>query len=110
MLISKHPGWFRQRAAVLLSLLSFVARGKREKSTVLRGRKTKVTGALQQNNLMRSKVGRIVSKQANANGKIAYVHGKIAYVRHIALQQARQALGVTGGEERSTAPHAVRAP
>ena len=41
---------------------------------------------------MRSKRGIIVSKKANANGKIAYT-----YIEGwtIALQQARQALGVT---------------
>ena len=41
---------------------------------------------------MRSKRGIIVSKKANANGKIAYTHIE---GWTIALQQARQALGVT---------------
>ena len=42
---------------------------------------------------MRSKRGIIVSKKANANGKIAY---KYIEGWTIVLQQARQALGVTG--------------
>ena len=42
---------------------------------------------------MRSKRGVIVSKKASANGKIAY---KYIEGWTIALQQARQALGVTG--------------
>ena len=88
-----EPLHTRAREIYMNCMASSIARGKRAKSTVFRGRKTKTRGGLQQQDLMRSKRGIIVSKKANANGKIAY---KYIEGWTVALRQARLARGVTG--------------
>merc|ERR1712025_253007 len=48
---------------------SSVARGKRGKSSVFRGTKTKTSGGLKKSDLTRSKTGKIVSKRASESAK-----------------------------------------
>ena len=88
-----QPLHTRAKEIYMNYMKSSIARGKRAKSTVFRGRKNKTSGGLQQQDLMRSKRGIIVSKKANANGKIAY---KYIEGWTVAVQQARLCLGVTG--------------
>ena len=74
---------------------SSVAKGRMAKCVVLRGKKAKTTGGLQQTDLMKSKRGKIVSKKAHANGMKLYANIE---GWNVALQKARQALGVNGFE------------
>ena len=64
-----QPLHTRAKEIYMNCMTSSIARGKRAKSTVFRGRKNKTSGGLQQQDLRRSKRGIFVSKKANANGK-----------------------------------------
>ena len=70
---------------------SVVAKGRMAKCVVLRGKKAKTTGGLLQTDLMKSKRGKIMSKKAHANDMKVYANIE---GWNVALQKARQALGV----------------
>merc|ERR1712024_23041 len=74
-------------------VVSKIAKGKRARAAVSRGKKEKTASGLTKALLVKSKRGKIVSKKASARGKQLYknIEGWIK-----AVQQARKALGVTG--------------
>merc|ERR1712137_1220687 len=72
---------------------SVIAKGKRGKSSVFRGTKAKTSGGLSKSDLTKNKRGKVVSKKASANGKMAF--RKIAKWA-TALKAARKALGIKG--------------
>ena len=73
--------------------VSMIAKGKRARTSVFHGNKTKTYTGLTKANLMKNKNGRIVSKKASANGKKAYARIK---GWTLAVTKARKALGVKG--------------
>ena len=74
---------------------SAVAHGKRAKSSVFRGTKSKTVGGLTKDQLTRSKSGKVVSKKKSALAKKAYVTSGLKKWAD-ACKAARKALGVTG--------------
>merc|ERR1712072_1132259 len=72
---------------------SVIAKGKRARSVVFRGNKSKTQGGLTKDKLMKNKAGKIVSRKASAAGKKAYSNIKGWTV---AVQKARKELGVKG--------------
>merc|ERR1711862_917553 len=73
--------------------VSKIARGKRAKSSVFRGRKEKTSSGLKRSDLMKNKNGKVVSKKSHAAGRRAY---KNISRWNGAVQKARKALGVRG--------------
>merc|ERR1711862_439321 len=73
--------------------VSVIAKGKRAKSVVFRGSKTKTSGGLSKANLTKSKTGKIVSKAAQAHGKKAY---KKISAWTMAVQTAKKEMGIKG--------------
>ena len=63
------------------------------KSLVLAGTRVKTTGGLRKRDLTKNTRGKVVSKKMHAHGKQAF-----SYIKawHVAVKQARQALGVNG--------------
>merc|ERR1719162_940264 len=74
---------------------SIIAHGKRAKSSVFRGTKTKTGGGLTKEKLTRNKAGRVVSKAASASSKKTYAKSG-AKTWADAVKAARKALGVVG--------------
>merc|ERR1719373_1007789 len=68
--------------------VSKIARGKRAKSQVLRGRKERTLSGLTAKDLMKNKYGKVVSKKASAAA------ARRAWPK--AVQQARKALSLKG--------------
>ena len=66
---------------------------QRDRRIVFNGDKLKTWSGMKKSDLVKNKVGRIVSKKASANGKKAY--GRIKGWT-TAVQKARKALGVKG--------------
>ena len=81
------------RAMKAKKRVSKIARGKFSRSVVFRGNKDKTVGGLKNNDLLKSKSGKIVSKKASAAGMRAYkrISGWTK-----AVQQARKQLKVKG--------------
>merc|ERR1712045_1087167 len=73
---------------------SMVAKGKRAKSSVFRGTKTKTSGGLTKDKLMKNKSGRIVSKAASAAAKKRYAKGIGLWNK--AVMTAHKELGIKG--------------
>merc|ERR1719510_1202755 len=74
---------------------SMVAKGKRAKSAVFRGTKTKTSGGLTKDKLMLNKRGKVVSKAASAASKKRYATSKLkAWMQTIVT--ARKQLAITG--------------
>merc|ERR1712179_789783 len=73
--------------------MSKIARGRYAKSTVLKGNKTKTSGGLTREQLMKNKRGKVVSKKAAAHGKRAFVQIQ-DWVSSVVA--ARKALQVSG--------------
>merc|ERR1719456_233615 len=73
--------------------VSVIAKGKRGKASVFLGNKEKTTSGLKKSDLMKNKVGKIVSKKSSAAGKRAY---KFIKDWTVAVQKARRELGVKG--------------
>merc|ERR1711862_659983 len=72
-----------------------IAKGKRAKSSVFRGTKEKTSGGLSKGDLMKNKVGKVVSKKRSAaSKKNAQKNGFMKWIK--AVQAARKALGVKG--------------
>merc|ERR1711957_976368 len=74
---------------------SKVARGRGAKARVLSGKKTKTSGGLTKDKLMKNKSGKVVSKKASAASKKRYENGGLK-AWNMAVKQARKALGLTG--------------
>merc|ERR1719412_2741369 len=70
-----------------------VAKGRMAKAIVFRGSKKKTTGGLKRDALMKNKRGKVVSKRASAQGKVAFRRIG-AWVESV--KQARRALHVSG--------------
>merc|ERR1711964_319211 len=81
------------KAMKAMKRVSMIAKGKRARTSVFHGTKTKTYTGLTKANLMMNKHGRIVSKKASANGKKAYARIK---GWTLAVTKARKALGVKG--------------
>merc|ERR1712227_151272 len=73
---------------------SQIAKGKRAKSSVFRGTKTKTSGGLTKDKLTKNKAGRIVSKAASAASKKKYAKGIGLWNK--AVMTARKELGIKG--------------
>eukprot|EP00929_Paragymnodinium_shiwhaense_P068247 TRINITY_DN342_c0_g2_i1.p2 TRINITY_DN342_c0_g2~~TRINITY_DN342_c0_g2_i1.p2 ORF type:complete len:134 (-),score=49.76 TRINITY_DN342_c0_g2_i1:294-695(-) len=73
--------------------VSKIASGRFAKSMVLKGQKTKTSGGLTQDSLMKNKRGKVVSRKKFATGKRAYKHIR-TWIE--CVTKARKALGVDG--------------
>merc|ERR1719436_514678 len=72
-----------------------IARGKRARSQVLKGKKEKTVGGLTSSQLMKNSYGKVVSKSASQAKKKAYAGSKFQkWIK--AVQQARKELNVKG--------------
>ena len=75
--------------------VSKIAKGKRAKSSVFRGTKTKTSGGLTKDKLIKNKNGKVVSKAASASSKKRYAKsGASAWAK--ACSAARSALKIKG--------------
>merc|ERR1711912_223132 len=72
---------------------STVAKGKRAKSSVFRGTKSKTSGGLTKDKLIKNKRGKVVSKAASAAAKKRSSHF-VAWAKAVAT--ARKELGLKG--------------
>merc|ERR1711870_214512 len=75
--------------------VSVIAKGKRAKSMVLRGSKTRTSGGLTKDSLKKNKNGRIVSKNKSEKSKKAFKGSKIEKWAK-ACQAARKQLNLKG--------------
>ena len=73
--------------------VSKIAKGKRAKASVFKGKKEKTASGHKKGDLMKSKSGKIVTKKSNAAGKKAY---KRIAGWNAAVAKARKALGCKG--------------
>lgn len=73
---------------------SVIATGKRAKSSVFRGTKSKTVGGLTKDKLTRNKAGKVVSKAQSANAKKRYTAGIGKWNK--AVMTARKELGIKG--------------
>merc|ERR1719145_260091 len=73
--------------------VSKIAKGRYAKASVLKGKKVKTSGGLTQEQLMKNKRGKVVSKKAAAQGKRAFRNIQ-DWVSSVVA--ARKALQVTG--------------
>merc|ERR1719450_1698952 len=73
--------------------VSIIAKGKRAKASVFLGGKEKTYTGLKKSDLMKSKTGKVVSKEQHAAGKKAYKNIK-GWTD--AVQKARKELGAKG--------------
>merc|ERR1712063_111136 len=73
---------------------SMVAKGKRAKSSVFRGTKSKTSGGLTKDKLTKNKAGKVVSKAASAAAKKKYAKGIGLWNK--AVMTARKELGIKG--------------
>merc|ERR1711933_366788 len=73
---------------------SQIAKGKRAKSSVFRGTKSKTSGGLTKDKLTKNKRGKVVSKAASAAAKKRYAKGIGLWNK--AVQTARKELGIKG--------------
>jgi ribosomal protein S20 len=73
---------------------SQIAKGKRAKSAVFRGTKTKTSGGLTKDKLTKNKAGKVVSKAASTRAKKNYSRGLGRWTA--AVTTARKELGITG--------------
>merc|ERR1712087_939342 len=75
--------------------VSIIARGKRAKVAVFKGKKVKTAGGLTKDTLTKSKRGKIVSKAASARSKKNFAQS--AFKKWIdAVKQARKELNIKG--------------
>merc|ERR1712161_15328 len=75
--------------------VSKIAKGKRARSSVFRGSKEKTTSGLTKANMMKSKTGRIVSKEASAASKKRFATSALKKWCD-ACKKARKELGIKG--------------
>merc|ERR1719250_601313 len=75
--------------------VSKVAKGKRAKSSVFRGTKSRTSGGLKKSDLTRNKQGKVESKKASELAKKRYQKNGLAKFQK-AVQAARKALGIKG--------------
>merc|ERR1711959_513954 len=73
--------------------VSKIAKGKRGKVSVFLGNKEKTVSGLKKSDLMKNKLGKIVSKKSSAHGKKAF---KFIKGWTTAVQKARKELGLKG--------------
>merc|ERR1719476_47067 len=75
--------------------VSIIAKGKRAKSSVFRGTKSKTVGGLTKADLVRNKNGRVVSKKASLRAKKNFkTNGMAKWTA--AVTKARKAMGIKG--------------
>merc|ERR1712124_157618 len=80
--------------AMKKAMKSNVAKGKRAKSSVFRGTKSKTSGGLTKDKLTRNKAGKVVSKAMSAAAKKRYAKGIGLWNK--AVTTARKELGIKG--------------
>merc|ERR550534_548146 len=73
----KKKGTMKRRKAMKVSK---IAKGKRAKSSVFRGRKAKTSGGLKKQDLIKSKSGKVVSKKKSDRAKLAFKKKRIGQV------------------------------
>merc|ERR550534_1886458 len=71
----KKKGTMKRRKAMKVSK---IAKGKRAKSSVFRGRKAKTSGGLKKQDLIKSKSGKVVSKKMSDRAKLAFKKNGLA--------------------------------
>merc|ERR1719272_2509566 len=82
-------------ASMKVKKVSKVAKGRGAKAAVLRGSKEKTSGGLTKANLVKNKLGRVVTKNASARGKKNWATSPLKKWSD-ATKTARKALGITG--------------
>merc|ERR1711994_6903 len=75
--------------------VSVIAKGKRARAAVFKGKKVKTASGMTKDGLTKNKRGKIVSKKASAHSKKVYA-GSALKKWVDACKQARKSLGVTG--------------
>merc|ERR1712050_138463 len=75
--------------------VSKIAKNKRAKASVFRGRKEKTISGLTKATLMKSKTGKIVSKKSSAAAKKRFVNSEAKRWTD-AVKKARKELGIKG--------------
>merc|ERR1719511_424407 len=75
--------------------VSMIAKGKRAKIAVFKGRKEKTSGGLTANKLLKNKRGKIVSKNASIRGKKNFASSALKKWSD-AAKQARKEMKITG--------------
>merc|ERR1719494_1220950 len=75
--------------------VSKIAKGKRAKSSVFRGRKAKTSGGLKKQDLIKSKSGKVVSKKKSDRAKLAFKKNGLAKW-NAACQKARKDMKLKG--------------
>merc|ERR1719403_247806 len=88
----KKKGTMKRRKAMKVSK---IAKGKRAKSSVFRGRKAKTSGGLKKQDLIKSKSGKVVSKKMSDRAKLAFKKNGLAKW-NAACQKARKDLKLKG--------------
>merc|ERR1711988_1460269 len=81
------------KKAMKKAMKSQIAKGKRAKSSVFRGTKSKTSGGLTKDKLIKNKRGKVVSKAASAAAKKRSSHF-VAWAKAVAT--ARKELGLKG--------------
>merc|ERR1712141_8813 len=75
--------------------VSIIAKGKRARSAVFSGRKEKTVSGLKKSDLVKSSLGKVVSKKASARAKRLYANS--GFKKWIdACKKARKELGLKG--------------
>merc|ERR1719222_1796160 len=75
--------------------VSKIAKGKRARSLGFSGKKEKTASGLKASELVKNKLGRIVSKKKSALGKKRFASSGLK-AWNVAVQKARKALGIKG--------------
>merc|ERR1719425_62337 len=88
----EKKGTMKRRKAMKVSK---IAKGKRAKSSVFRGRKAKTSGGLKKSDLIKSKSGKVVSKKKSDRAKVAFKKNGLAKW-NAACQKARKDLKIKG--------------
>ena len=88
----KKKGTMKRRKAMKVSK---IAKGKRAKSSVFRGRKAKTSGGLKKQDLIKSKSGKVVSKKMSDRAKLAFKKNGLAKW-NAACQKARKDMKLKG--------------
>merc|ERR1719277_146169 len=75
--------------------VSVIARGKRARSAVFKGKKVKTASGMTKDGLIKSKRGKVVSKKASARAKSRWATSALKKWGE-AVSQARKQLGISG--------------
>merc|ERR1719183_18834 len=85
----------KAKKAMKAKKVSVIAKGKRARIAVFKGKKAKTASGMTKDALTKSKSGKIVSKKRSARGKKNWA-GSALKKWNDAVKQARKSLGITG--------------